>query len=513
MRNSSEMARNQALFDQGPPPPCPPAFNIAAHTLDAGQPDDKTALVLAGKVVETFTFADLRAMVQGTMTGLSTHGIRPGDRVLLRIGHQLDFPILFFALAGLGACPVPTAPGLTKGEIEAVAARLAPVLTIAAPGLCAPDGPRLSVEAARHWRRLAPTAWANTRANDPAYVIFTSGTGGHAHGVVHAHRAAHARRMMWRGWYGLTPRDRVLHAGAFNWTYTLGAGLTDPWAMGATSVIYSGAAEPGIWADLMASQGISIFAAAPGVYRQVLNARQMRPGDAPALRHGLSAGEAMAPRLAAAWAEATGTPVLQALGMTECSTYASQSPESDAMRPQPGRRLAILADDAAHPIAPGTEGRIALSRRDPGLMLGYLDDSGAPHLPLEGEWFDTGDRGTLDADGTLTHLGRADDLVNAQGVRVSSAEVERVLVDHPDIAEAAVLALPVRADVEVLAAIVIPAPHAQVTEADVIAYCRTRLADYKLPRKICLADHFPRTATGKVTKHELARIFGWKEGT
>ena len=100
----------------------------------------------------------------------------------------------------------------------------------------------------------------------------TSGSGGAPKGVLHAQRAAWARRMMWEGWYGLGPDDRMLHAGAFNWTYTLGAGLIDPLAAGATALIYTGPADRHVWPALAAAHGATIFAAAPGVYRQMHDA-------------------------------------------------------------------------------------------------------------------------------------------------------------------------------------------------------------------------------------------------
>ena len=104
----------------------------------------------------------------------------------------------------------------------------------------------------------------------PAYIIFTSGTSGTSRGVIHAHRAIWARRMMVDGWYGLNADDRVLHAGAFNWTYTLGTGLMDPWTIGATALIPSGGTTPAQLPALLRNHGATIFAAAPGVYRQLL---------------------------------------------------------------------------------------------------------------------------------------------------------------------------------------------------------------------------------------------------
>ncbi len=108
------------------------------------------------------------------------------------------------------------------------------------------------------------------RAEDPAFLIYTSGTVGRPKGVLHAHRAAWGRRPMYQGWYGIGADDVVLHAGAFNWTYTLGVGLIDPWANGATAVLYNGPADPAVWPELIARFGVSIFATVPSLYRRIL---------------------------------------------------------------------------------------------------------------------------------------------------------------------------------------------------------------------------------------------------
>ena len=124
--------------------------------------------------------------------------------------------------------------------------------------------------------------------NRLGYMVFTSGTSGTPRAVMHAHRAVWARRMMWSDWYGLTPDDRMLHAGAFNWTYTLGTGLMDPWAIGATALIPAEGIAPIQLPLLLKRFDATIFAAAPGVYRQFLKSPVLSMSR---LRHGLSAGE------------------------------------------------------------------------------------------------------------------------------------------------------------------------------------------------------------------------------
>ena len=191
------------------------------------------------------------------------------------------------------------------------------------------------------------------------------------------------------------------------------------------------ASSPGDIASLphlLTAHNITIFAAAPGVFRKILAASDAQ--SLPKLRHALSAGEKMPDALQQAWTTTTGAPVYEAYGMSECSTFISASPSHPARpgcvgRPQTGRRVAIV--DTEGPVAIGTQGMIAVSRDDQGLMLGYLN---AP-LTLEklwvGDWFVTADQGIMAQDGQITYCGRADDIMTAGGYRVSPVEVEAAL--------------------------------------------------------------------------------------
>jgi acyl-coenzyme A synthetase/AMP-(fatty) acid ligase len=508
-----------SLFDAGAFAPCPAPFNMAAHTLDHDHAaPDKVALeVLAapGVVAERWSYGALRAAVRAAAGGLAARGVGRGDRILLQLGNTSDFPIFFFAANALGAVPVPTSTMLTEREVAGIIADLDPALILVGAGIaCPPARNRLGAEDLAALRRHAPVArFAETDPDDPAYMVYTSGTGGRPKGVVHAQRAAWARRMMWAGWYGLRADDRMLHAGAFNWTYTLGAGLTDPWAIGATALIYTGPADRGVWPALAAAHRATIFAATPGVYRQMLGAETDLATGFAHLRHGLSAGEAMPEAVAAAFRARTGRPVYEALGMSEVSTYLSFSPDAPpvpgrAGRPQPGRRVAILPDadgpDGAGeiPIPRGEHGRLAVSRRDPGLMLGYWRRPEETAASFRGEWFLTGDRAEMAEDDTITYHGRADDLLNAGGFRVSPAEVEAALLAHSGIAEAAVIERETRPGVTIIAAFYVPT-GAALAEDDLARHCAVRLARYKCPRIFTALDALPRSSNGKIQRRLL----------
>lgn len=502
-----------SLYDAGPFAPCPAPFNLAAHTFAAGLAcPDKVALEVAtapGVVAETWTHGALRETVLRIAGGLAAAGLRRGDRILLRLGNSSDFPLLFFGANALGACPVPVSPLLTEAELRAIIADLDPRLICRGPGLALPEpagAPVLEPEAIRRLRRAPPADFAATAPDDPAFLVYTSGTSGAPKGVLHAQRSAWARRMMWRGWYGLGPGDRMLHAGAFNWTFTLGAGLTDPWAAGASALLYAGPPDREVWPRLAAAHGATIFAGAPGVYRQMLGAPELAAGFA-GLRHGLTAGEGMPANVASAWTAATGKPIYEALGMSEISTYVSFSPEAPPVpgrsgRPQPGRRIAVLDEAGGGPVPRGQDGLLAVSRRDPGLMLGYWRRPEETAAAFRGEWFLTGDRARMEDDGAIVHLGRQDDLMNAGGFRVSPAEVEAALCAHPGVREAAAVETRVREGVTIIAAFYVPAA-APVPEAELADHCAARLAAYKRPRAFHALDALPRGANGKLQRARL----------
>ena len=399
-------------------------FNLAAHVLSqADRLAYKTALDVLGSGDAALTFGDLKTAVLGTATGLRELGLSPGERVLLRLGNTPDFPIAYLGALAAGLVPVPTSAALTEPEVRNIIAELNPAVILQAPSIACPHDKRVvERDALRNMRTLRPSDWHMGDANRPGYIIYTSGTSGVPRAVVHAHRAILARQMMFDGWYGLRPQDRVLHAGAFNWTYTLGTGLMDPWTVGATALIPAPNTDPVELLNLVARHKATIFAAAPGVYRQAL--RGHAP-DLPNLRHGLSAGEKLPDVTRQAWNDATRTPVFEAFGMSEISTFISSSPTAPAIsgtlgRPQPGRRVTLISDAGSGET--NTTGIIAVHKSDPGLFLEYLNQPEETGRRFDGDWFLTGDLGHADADGNITYLGRADDMMNAGGVRVSPSK-------------------------------------------------------------------------------------------
>lgn len=499
-----------AIFDQGPSAPCPRPFNLAAHVLGRAEahPDKIALAVLSLTKSDRWSYGRLAAAVRGTGTGLLRAGLTPGDRVLMRLGNTVEFPIAYLGAIAVGLIPIPTSSQLTEPEVAGILKTTQPALILRAEGVPCPDTdiPTLTEPNLEEMRALPPADWNMDDPDRPAYIIYTSGTSGIPRAVVHAHRAIWARQMMFDGWYGLRPDDRLCHAGAFNWTFTLGTGLMDPWTMGATALIPAPGITPEQLPLLLKRHDATIFAAAPGVYRKLVHPDQRL--DLPHLRHGLAAGEKLSDTIRQHWQDATGTPILEAYGMSECSTFISGSPDHPAApgtlgRPQTGRRVAILADGTPAPL--GTEGTIAVHRSDPGLMLGYL---GAPEATAEkftGDWFLTGDQGSMDAAGHITYLGRADDMMNAGGYRVSPMEVEAVLSTHPGITAVAVTDIEAKEDARVIMAFYTGPKTLDPATLD--AFARGRLAGYKAPRAYHHIAALPTGANGKILRRALRPIY------
>lgn len=479
---------------------------MAAHVLGKAQAvPEKVALCVLGE--KDWTYSALEAAVLGTATGLLSAGAVAGDRILMRLGNTVDFPLAYLGALAAGMVPVPTASALTEREVAPMIATLSPKLILRDPSVACPDDPRIiELDPLRQMRSLPPARYHMGDPERAGYIIYTSGTSGKPRAVVHAHRAIWARKMMHSGWYGLDSNDRMLHAGAFNWTYTLGTGLMDPWTVGATAIIPAPNTAATELPKLIQENNATIFAAAPGVYRQLLQQTDIPP--MPSLRHGLSAGEKLPPAICARWEEATGTAVYEAYGMSECSTFISASPDHPVSstvlgRPQQGRHIALL--DHNGPVALGQEGTIAVHRSDPGLMLAYLDAPEETAAKMQGDWFLTGDQGSMDADFQITYLGRNDDMMNAGGFRVSPVEVEACLARFDGITAVGAAEVMVKEDVSVIAAFyTAPSP---LDEDALRSYASANLARYKQPRLFIHLPELPMGANGKILRRSLRQHY------
>jgi acyl-coenzyme A synthetase/AMP-(fatty) acid ligase len=498
--------------------PVPPRFNLARYCLDANARDrgKQQALIVVGGggAEQRWTFAAFEQAVQRLAGGLRTLGLEPGARVMIRMANDSDYALMFFAAVAAGYVALPSSTQLTEEEADFLLRDSGAALLALSGDLTLSQVPP-GVQVIRpddiaSLKAHDPAGdYADTAADDPAFLIYTSGTTGRPKGVLHAQRSVWGRRPMHDGWLGLRENDIMLHAGAFNWTYTLGVGMMDPWARGAGVVLYNGPRDRCIWPRLIERYRATLFAAVPSVYRQLLKYCDLGNHDISSLRHGLTAGEALSPALLDAWKAATGKPLYEALGMSEISTYVSSGPSCETRpgspgKPQPGRRIAILpVAGGSDPLPAGKVGLLAVHRSDPGLMLGYWQRPEEEEQVFHGDWFTGGDLASLDEDGYLWYQGRGDDVMNALGYRVSPMEVEAVLATHPAVTEVAVTELPVRDDVSVIAAFIVPRDVEEADAGALIAFAHEHLAAYKCPREVIFLESLPRTANGKVLRRAL----------
>ena len=286
----------------------------------------------------------------------------------------------------------------------------------------------------------------------------------------------------------------------------------DPWAAGAHAVLFGGAYDAARWPRLIERLGVTVFAAVPTVYRQLLKYGQPQALARSTLRHGLTAAEPLTPALLDEWRARAGTDLYEALGMTEVSTYISSGPSTPVRagspgRPQPGRRVAILPEEGGtEPLPPGEVGLLAVHRSDPGLMLGYWRRPQEEAQVYRGEWFIGGDLATIDEDGYLWFHGRADDVIKSFGYRLSPVEIESVLESCAGVAEAAVVGISLDETKTLVTACVVRGDDgsgAAVTEVALAAHVAEHLAAYKRPHQYRFVDTLPRTRNGKLQRRVL----------
>lgn len=505
----------------------PPEFlNLAQYCLEKSAQlyPDKIALIAAiapqkSDDDQSWTYAELEAIVLRGAKGLLSCGFKPGDRVLIRLDNTPHYAFLFLAACAAGLIPIPSSAQLSAREIAYIIDETSPVAIAVDANLPMPEEipaaiKILDIEEVSHLLFRGPSGiYAKTRSDDPAYLIFTSGTSGAPKGVLHGHRAVWGRRPMYEGWYGIDDQDIMFHAGAFNWTYTLGTGLFDPWVNGATTIVYTGARSATVWPELIAAYQATLFAAVPSVFRQILKYNQDIRSAVSSLRHGLVAGEPLPVSVADEWQHQTGSKLYEALGMSEISTYISSSPAigikpGSPGKPQTGRCVAIIPQtgDPA-PLPPNEIGLIGVHISDPGLMLRYWQCDDVRAESFRGDWFCGGDLAMMDEEGYIWFKGRDDDLMNAQGYRVAPAEIEHEILQHNAVSEAAVAEIQVTEALSIIVGFVVLKSDNALKGSDISTFIEPRLATYKCPKQIEIVENLPRTANGKVQRKRLQEVF------
>jgi acetyl-CoA synthetase len=488
----------------------------------------------------TITFAELAEQTDRFAQVLRDLGVTAGDRILIRLPNSLDYPIAFLGAMKTGAISVPTSTLLTAEEVAYLAKDSGAVVLVTDAAAWATMSAKmqeniaqtpnlkhilltqltdkavastvvnvLSLQTALAEATAAQAAYA-TRAEDPAYLVYTSGTTGYPKGVLHAHRALLGRQPAADYWFNYSDQlqDRIMHSGKFNWTYVLGTGLMDPLYLGKTVIVHEGKNDAQKWLDLIAKHKATIFIGVPTIYRQLLQKTTATQADIPSVRHYMSAGEHLSDEVLAQWRERYGLDIYEAVGMSEFSYYLSQSiyrpiRAGSAGFPQPGHDLVLLNPETREPVAAGEEGMICVPESDPGLFLSYWNLPEETVKYKHDGYFFTGDYAKYDADGYIWFLGRKDDIIKSFGYRVSPYEIERVYKGHPAVADCAAIGEEIEKDKLLVVIYVIPKPECEVQADELIAFGKQHLAAYKTPKTVYLAKEFPRTKNGKILRKDV----------
>ncbi|MDT0545103.1 type I polyketide synthase [Streptomyces lonegramiae] len=478
-------------------------------------------------------YADLEARTGRVAGHLARLGVRPGDRVALHLGNRVEQVESRLGVLRAGAVGVPLNSTATEGELEyflddsgAVAivteetllprlARVAAgrpgllVLVVGADGLpaAAPDGAVAFEELARTDPGLAPRD--DLGLDEPAWIIYTSGTSGESKGVVTTQRAA-----LWSvaaayvPAYGLQSRDRLLwplpmfHALA-NFVCVLGV-----IAVGASAYLLERGAGGANLAEALAEQSCTVLTGVPTTYHLLVETLRGTPRPVSELRVCLTAGAPCPPRLRAEVEELLGAPLLDGYGSTEtCGKIAvnrldGPRPDDTSGPPLPGVTVRLTHPSTGEEVAEGEEGEIWV--HGPNLMSGYHNRPEATALVLRDGWYRTGDLGRRVAHGHLKVTGRVKELIIRGGENINPAEVEHALLDCPGVADAAVVGRPHDVLGEVPVALVVPGPGG-VDTARLLALCRERLSAFKVPDEVYETGSVPRTPSGKILRRELTR--------
>jgi acetyl-CoA synthetase len=500
-------------------------FNYATDWFDvlaAEHPDTTGLWVVEEDGSDTrLTFAELSLRSQRLAGFLDQVGVHRGDRVLLVLGNCAPLWVAMLACIRLGAVMIPATTLLTAADLRDRVERGEAKAVVAAAADAERFGPeterlaRVSVGAADGWlsyeQAVSETSTAlsggGTAADDPMLLYFTSGTTASPKLVEHTQTSYPVGHLSTMYWIGLQPADLHLNISSPGWAKHAWSCFFAPWNAGATVVIYNYRRfDPAALLDVMKRVGVTTFCAPPTVWRMIMRSspgpQQLR------LRECVAAGEPLNPEVISQISKGWGITVRDGFGQTETTAQIGNPPGQPLKpgsmgRPPPGYVVTLV--DPRTGLA-GDDGELCLelARRPAGLMTGYLDAE-LNDAAMAGGFYHTGDLASRDEDGFITYVGRSDDVFKASDYRISPFELESVLIEHPAVAEAAVVPSPDPVRLAVPKAFVSLSPgHSPSRElaADILTFSRERLAPFKRVRRIEFAD-LPKTISGKIRRVEL----------
>jgi acetyl-CoA synthetase len=495
----------------------PERYNIAADVCDRHAPDE-LAMVherFDGAVRE-LNWGELQALANQAANLLAALGVQRGDRVAVVLPPTPETAAVFFATWKLGA--ILLSMSVLYGD-EGIAHRLRdsePRLLVTdaenAPRFEGAPVPHVLVlDAERLARESDRFETADTAADEPAQLYYTSGTTGLAKGIVHAHRYILAHNEFVHC-HEVQPGERFHGMGEWAWAAGI-CPLLGPWRLGAVQCVYQreGGFVPDKQLDFLSRHEVTNVFATPTAIRSMMGIADAGERYPQRFRVVCSAGEPLNPE-AIRWFRAQyGVTVLDFYGLTESYPLCGNFPwmevrEGSMGRPLPGWDVEILDEDE-RPVAVGERGEICLrARSNPHYPLGYWRLPEASIETFGGDWFHTKDAARVDPDGYFWYEGRADDVIIAAGYRIGPFEVESACLEHAAVAEAAVVASPDERRGHVVKAFIVPVAGVALSDelaAEIKAFVRDRLSAYAYPRLIEFVDELPKTLTGKIRRIEL----------
>jgi acetyl-CoA synthetase len=519
--------------------PVADVFNPVLDIVERGAQESPDALALrsigpAGELVADQTVADLARESRRAARALLALGIGKGDPVFVMLPRVPEWYAAVLGAIRIGAVPMPGPGLLTSRDIayrigsgEAVAAitdgagadkldeietELPTLRVRIATGVGDRDG----------WHDLGAvmdeagdgeTPEAPTRQDDPMLLYFTSGTVSHPKMVLHTAAYGLGHVTTARFWHDLRAGDHHWTVSDTGWAKAAWGGLFGQWHERATVVqVALGRPDSHTILSILQDHEITSFCAPPTLYRMLVLA-DLKAYDFSALRHCTSAGEPLNPEVIRVWEAATGLTPYDGYGQTETTALVANYRAVPVRRgsmglPVPGWDVSVVGDDGL-PAAEGVVGHVVV-RAEPdrplGLFAGYHRDEAATAAAFRGGLYYTGDKASRDADGYFWFEGREDDVITSSAYRIGPFEVESALVEHPAVAEAAVVGRDDPERTQIVCAFVILAPGHEPGDAlarELQDHTKRLTAPYKYPREIHFVDELPKTVSGKIRRSEL----------
>ena len=476
-------------------------MNFVEDVLE-GFPAARPALVAIDERGErrTWGFGELVARSAGLAGAMAARGVGRGDVVMTLIGNRPEWVLSMLACFRIGAVALPCNTQLRGKDLELRVRVAQPVLAIGEAELLAnlPDGVD-SVDLGWVARVLdeempqePPAEPADLDPDDPALIVFTSGTTGEARAAVHPQRYLTGQRLQAEHWFGAREGELAWCTAASGWSKSARNSFIAPWLCGATALIHAGRFDPSERLEICEREGVTVLCQAPTEYRMLAKRTELR--WIPGLRRMVSAGEPLNPEVIRAFREGTGLEIHDGYGQTETgaltgSIVGEKLREGSMGKPLPGIELRI------------SDGELQLRHSScPSFFSHYIGSE-----PYAEEWWRTGDLVSEDDDGYLWFEGRKDDVIVSSGYRIGPFEVESALVSHPSVAEAAAVAAPDPERGAVVRAVVVLREGEPSDELarELQEHVRNETAPYKYPRIVEFADSLPKTPSGKIRRAEL----------